>query len=73
MALAVMTELTSQDMPTRTKPSDVDATPEATEEHERLTSAIKCVGLEKIRLTNSKKKAKGKAKQSLTQKIGDLE
>ncbi len=68
-----MTGLTGQDVPPKQKPSDLDATPQATEEHERLSAAYDHVCKEKIRLTALKKQAKGKAKQSFTQEIGDLE
>lgn len=68
-----MTGLTSQDMPAKQRPSDLDATPHAIEEHERLIAAYDHVCREKSRLTSLKKLAKGKAKQSLTQKILDLE
>lgn len=65
--------LTIKDMPTRTKPSDLDATPEAVEEHERLTMAIKAISAEKTKCVNLKRIAKGKDKMGLTQKIGELE
>ena len=69
-----MTGLTSQDVPPKQKPSDLDATPQATEEHERLLAAYDHVCKEKSRLTILKKKAKEKQpKQIFAQQIGDLE
>lgn len=68
-----VTGLTSQDVPVKQRPSDLDATPQATEEHERLTAAYNHVCKEKSHLTSLRKQAKGKAKQDLTLKIGDLE
>ena len=65
--------LTSQDVPPKQKPSDLDATPQATEEHERLLAAHDHVCKEKSRLTALKKQAKAKSKQIFTQEIGDLE
>lgn len=65
--------LTIQDMPTRTRPSDLDATPDAAEEHGRLTSATQAVSKEKTKWVNLKRKAKGRAVLELAQKIGELE
>ena len=60
-------------MPAKQKPSDLDASPQDTEEHERLMAAYERVCSEKSHLIGLKRKAKGKAKQDLTQKIVDLE
>lgn len=68
-----MTGLTSQDVPAKQKPSDLDATPQDIEEHERLMAAYDHVCRGKSRLTSLKKLERGKAKQTFTQKIVDLE
>lgn len=60
-------------MPAKQRPSDLDATSQATEEHERLMAGYEHVHREKIHLTSLKKKVKGKEKQDLTRKIADLE
>ena len=60
-------------MPVKQKPSELDATPQAVEEHERLIAAYDHVCREKKRLIDEKKLAKGKAKQNFTPKIADLE
>ena len=71
--LTIMAQLTSQDVNAKQKPSDLDATPEATEEHERLSEAYDRICEEKSLLTNLKKRARGKEKQTFSQKIGALE
>ena len=68
-----MAQLISQDVNAKQKPSDLDATPEATEEHERLSEAYDCICKEKSLLKSLKKQARGKEKQNLSQKIGALE
>ena len=60
-------------MPAKQRPSDLDATLEATEEHERLMGAYDRICGEKAVLTGLKKKAKGNEKQILTVKIAELE
>lgn len=68
-----MTGLIIQDVPAKQRPSDLDATPQATEEHERLAAVYDHVCREKARLTGLKKLAKGKVKQAFTEKINDTE
>ncbi|KAM0801437.1 hypothetical protein BDR22DRAFT_888342 [Usnea florida] len=55
------------------KPSDLDATPEATEEHERLSEAYDRTSQEKNLFKSLKKQARGKEKSTLSKKIGVLE
>ncbi|KAM0805279.1 hypothetical protein BDR22DRAFT_969026 [Usnea florida] len=61
------------DVNAKQKPSDLDATPEATEEHERLSEAHDRICNEKSLLTSMKKQARGKEKKTFSQKIGALE
>ena len=68
-----MAQLISQDVNAKQKPLDLDATPEATEEHERLSEAYDRICQEKSLLTSLKKQAKGKEKQTFSKKIGALE
>ena len=68
-----MAQLTGQDVNAKQKPSDLDATPEAAEEHERLSEAYDRICKEKSLLTSLKKQARGKEKKTFSQKIGALE
>ena len=60
-------------MPSKAKPADLHASPEATEEYGRLKSAIRAVDQERSRLVCIKRKAKGKSKKELAGKISELE
>ncbi len=60
-------------MSAKQKPSDLDATPQATEDHERLIATYERACRERGLLVNLKRKAKGEEKQYLARKILGVE
>ena len=60
-------------MSPKQRPIDLDATPQATEEHERMMVVYDRICKEKVRLTGLKKGAKANEKRVLLESILDLE